>query len=175
MRRLRSSMTAVMSTSLKVVSIAAVCWDSTSRWAMVWRRRETRTRSSRSARPFWAAGCEAPLARCPSGSGSACSGAEADRGRPAPGSSAPRRRALCARPTLSPRPRPAEPRTPRPACAPKARPATAVLVLPVAVRLLGRRSLRPRIPPLGLLLGRLFPCFCFRLRLGLILLGLRAG
>ena len=36
-----------MSISLKVVSIAAVCWASTSRAAMVWRRRDIRTRSSR--------------------------------------------------------------------------------------------------------------------------------
>ena len=36
-----------MSTSLKVVSMAAVCCASTSRCAMVWRRRDIRTRSSR--------------------------------------------------------------------------------------------------------------------------------
>src|ERR671916_211589 len=47
LRRFLSSMTAVMSTSLKVVSIAAVCWASTSRWAIVWRRRVMRMRSSR--------------------------------------------------------------------------------------------------------------------------------
>ena len=39
-------MIAVMSTSLKVVSIAAVRCASTSRWAMVWRRRDMRTRFS---------------------------------------------------------------------------------------------------------------------------------
>src|SRR5262245_43178579 len=41
-------MTAVMSTSLNVVSIAAVCCASTSRLAMVARRLDMRTRSSRS-------------------------------------------------------------------------------------------------------------------------------
>jgi hypothetical protein len=45
-RRSRSAMTAVMSTSLKVVSIAAVCCASTSRRAIVWRRFDMRTRSS---------------------------------------------------------------------------------------------------------------------------------
>src|SRR5215212_3199704 len=39
LRRFLSSMTAPMSTSLKVVSMAAVCCDSTSRWAMVCRLR----------------------------------------------------------------------------------------------------------------------------------------
>ena len=48
-RRLRISTTLLMSSSLKVVSIAAVCCASTSRSAMVRRRRDMRTRSSRSA------------------------------------------------------------------------------------------------------------------------------
>ncbi len=42
------AMTAVMSTSLKVVSMAALFWASFSRRAMVWRRRVIFTRSSRS-------------------------------------------------------------------------------------------------------------------------------
>src|SRR4030095_2867490 len=46
LRRSRNAMTADMSTSLKVVSIAAVCCASTSRRAMVWRRLVMRTRSS---------------------------------------------------------------------------------------------------------------------------------
>jgi hypothetical protein len=45
---LRRSMTPDMSTSLKVVSMAAVFWASFSRRAMVWRRRVIFTRSSRS-------------------------------------------------------------------------------------------------------------------------------
>ena len=49
-RRSRSAMTADMSTSLKVVSIAAVCCASTSRRAIVWRRLVMRTRSSVRAR-----------------------------------------------------------------------------------------------------------------------------
>src|SRR5262245_10313677 len=44
--RSRSSMTADMSTSLKVVNIAAVCCASTSRRVIVWRRLLLRTRSS---------------------------------------------------------------------------------------------------------------------------------
>ena len=48
--RSRSAMTAVMSTSLKVVSMAAVFCASFRRLAMVWRSRVMRTRSSRSAR-----------------------------------------------------------------------------------------------------------------------------
>src|SRR5215213_23171 len=51
LRRRRRSMTALMSTSLKVVSIAAVCCASTSLLAMVWRRLEKRTRSSKTPRP----------------------------------------------------------------------------------------------------------------------------
>src|SRR5580692_10188904 len=46
---LRSAMTCVMSTSLKVVSMAAVFCASFSRRAMVWRSRVIRTRSSRAA------------------------------------------------------------------------------------------------------------------------------
>jgi hypothetical protein len=46
LRRSRSAITADMSTSLKVVSIAAVCCASTSRRAIVWRRFVMRTRSS---------------------------------------------------------------------------------------------------------------------------------
>ena len=46
---LRSAMMAVMSTSLKVVSMAAVFCASFRRRAMVWRRRDIRTRSSRAA------------------------------------------------------------------------------------------------------------------------------
>ena len=45
----RSAMTLVMSTSLKVVSIAAVFCTSFSRRAMVWRSRVIFTRSSRAA------------------------------------------------------------------------------------------------------------------------------
>ena len=45
----RNAMTCVMSTSLKVVSIAAVFCASFSRRAMVWRSRVIRTRSSRAA------------------------------------------------------------------------------------------------------------------------------
>ncbi len=43
----RRSITAFMSTSLKVVSMAAVCWASLRRRAIVWRRRVILTRSSR--------------------------------------------------------------------------------------------------------------------------------
>src|SRR5688572_17834413 len=46
LRRSRRAMIAVMSASLNVVSIAAVCCASTSRRAMVWRRLVMRTRSS---------------------------------------------------------------------------------------------------------------------------------
>ena len=49
-------MTADMSISLKVVSMAAVCCASTSRLAMVWRRRDMRTRSSRADRAARGAG-----------------------------------------------------------------------------------------------------------------------
>ena len=48
-RRARSASTAVMSISLKVVSIAAVCWASTRRLAIVALRLHIRTRSSRRA------------------------------------------------------------------------------------------------------------------------------
>ena len=54
--RFLTSMTAVMSTSLKVVSMAAVRCASTRRRAMVCRRRDMRTRSSKRA---GAAGTEA--------------------------------------------------------------------------------------------------------------------
>ena len=54
---LRSAMTWLMSTSLKVVSMAAVFCASFSRRAMVWRRRVIRTRCSRS--PVWREGCGA--------------------------------------------------------------------------------------------------------------------
>ena len=46
--RFLSAMMLLMSTSLKVVSMAAAFWASFSRRAMVWRRRVIRTRSSRS-------------------------------------------------------------------------------------------------------------------------------
>ena len=46
---LRSAITALMSTSLKVVSMAAVFCASFSRRAMVWRSRVIFTRSSRAA------------------------------------------------------------------------------------------------------------------------------
>src|SRR5829696_2642262 len=65
LRRRRSSMTALMSTSLKVVSIAEFCCDSTSRCAMVSLRRERRTRSSRPSSAAGGASC------LPSSSGAA--------------------------------------------------------------------------------------------------------
>jgi hypothetical protein len=69
LRRLRTSMTALMSISLKVVSIAAVCWASTSRRAIVWRRRDIRTRSSRSAAGAAGAGVAACAAGRAAGAG----------------------------------------------------------------------------------------------------------
>ena len=50
-----SAMTALMSTSLNVVSMAALCWASTSRLAMVARRLDMRSRcSDRVAGRDWA-------------------------------------------------------------------------------------------------------------------------
>jgi hypothetical protein len=74
----RRSMTAFMSTSLKVVSMAAVFCASFSRRAMVWRRRVIFTRSSRASSPAEdgaraaagaagaACGAEIPLAKASS-------------------------------------------------------------------------------------------------------------
>src|SRR4051812_36800981 len=47
----RRSMTLDMSASLKVVRIAAVCWASTSRWAIFWRSPLIRFRLSRGRAP----------------------------------------------------------------------------------------------------------------------------